>query len=142
MGFSAYINFSGNCREAVTFYANVFGRETPSFSTYADAPADPDCQVSESLRGRIMYCEMDIGGTNVMFCDMPPEFELIVGNNVTLVFGSPDQKEVQNVFSRLSEGGKVDMPLQETFYAMLYGMVVDKFGITWQVIWEDGIRWK
>ena len=142
MTFSAYINFGGNCREAVTFYAKVFDKEVPQFSTYGDMPPDPNFQVTDELKKLIMYSDMNIGGTNVMFSDMPPEFEFIVGNNVTLVFGSKNKEEIQTVYARLSEGGTVAMELQETFYAALYGMVVDKYGITWQVIWEDGIKWK
>ncbi|WNY29153.1 hypothetical protein MmiEs2_13700 [Methanimicrococcus stummii] len=142
MTFSAYINFDGNCREAVTFYAKAFGKDVPDFSTYGDMPSDPNFQISDEMKTIVMYCDMEIGGTNVMFCDMPPEFETIIGNNVTLVFGSKDKEEIQTVFARLSEGGMVSMELQETFYAALYGMLVDKFGITWQIIWEDGIKWK
>ncbi|MDR0768088.1 MAG: VOC family protein [Methanosarcinales archaeon] len=143
MTFSAFINFSGNCREAVTFYAKVFNQDVPSFSTYGDMPsADPNFSITDDMKKLVMYSSLNIGGTNVMFSDMPPGFKFIVGNNVTLVFGSKDKEEIQIVFSRLAEGGSVACELQETFYAALYGMIVDKFGITWQIIWEDGIVWK
>lgn len=142
MTFSAYINFNGNCREAVTFYAKVFGKEVPHFSTYEEMPADPNFPLTEELKKIVMYSEMEIGGTNLMFCDLPSEYEWILGNNITLVFGSPDADEIRSVFKGLSEDGVISLDLQETFYAALYGMVVDKFGITWQIIWEDGIKWK
>lgn len=142
MTFSAYLNFSGNCREALTFYAKVFDKEMPQFSTYSDVPPDLDFPVSDELQNLVMYSYMDIGGTNVMFSDIPPEYEFVVGNNITLVFGSKNKEEIQTVYDRLCDGGTIACALQETFYAALYAMVVDKFGVTWQIIWEDGIKWK
>ena len=76
---------------------------------------------------------LPFGGTNLMFCDMPPEFDFIQGNQVALVFGSRDEAEVRTVFRRLSEGGRVDADLQKTFRTGLYGMVTDRFGFIRQV---------
>ncbi|WNY23790.1 hypothetical protein MmiHf6_11050 [Methanimicrococcus hongohii] len=139
MSFSVYVCFSGNCREAVTFYAGVFGKDVPSFLTYGDVPESPDSNfsISEGMKDKIMHCELEIGGVEVMFCDMPDEFDLIKGNNISLFFGTRDQKEIETVFSRLKEGGTVASELQETFYATLYGMIVDKFGMTWQLTYAD-----
>ncbi|MDR2945033.1 MAG: VOC family protein [Methanosarcinales archaeon] len=142
MTFSAYINFGGNCREAVTFYAQVFGKDAPHFSVYGDMPPDPSSPISEDSADLVVYSSMEIGGTNVMFGDVPSGFELTAGNNISLVFGSKSKEEIQTVYDRLSDGGTVTCSLQETFYAALYGMIVDKYGIIWQLIWEDGIQWK
>lgn len=140
MAFSIFINFNGNCREAVTFYAKVFGKDLPNFMTYGDAPPDPagEWLPTEETKGLIMYTGLDIGGTEVMFCDVPSSEGYIPGNNISPVVSSTDMEEVRTLFARLSEGGTVDMPLAETFWSGLYGMVTDKFGITWQIDHDDG----
>lgn len=133
MSFSVFLQFDGNCREAVTFYAYVFDKEVPDFICYGGESLDPNFRISEEMKNSVMYSDLCIGGTNLMFCDMPPEFDFIQGNRVALVFGSRDEAEVRTVFSRLSEGGRVDADLQETFWSGLYGMVTDRFGFTWQI---------
>ena len=140
MGFSIFINFNGNCREAVTFYAKVFDKNVPTFMTYGDAPPGPsvDAQSAQANKDLVMYTGLNIAGTEVMFCDYTADMGYVHGNNISPVVSSTDMDEVRTLFERLSEGGTVDMPLGETFWSSLYGMVTDKFGITWQVDHDDG----
>lgn len=140
MAFSVFISFNGNCRKAVTFYAKAFGQELPRFMTYEDIPQGTQQMVDDASKKRIMYAGLNIGGAEVMFCDVPLSMEFIHGNNISPVVKYTAQEELRAVFSRLAEGGRVEMALQKTFWSNLYGMVTDQFGITWQIGLDDGFQ--
>jgi PhnB protein len=128
-----YLNFNGNCREAVEFYADVFGTEKPRMMTFGEMPPHPEYPLPEEAKDLIMHTRLSISGSNVMFSDVFPGMPFVVGNNVSLSLISEDPDEVRSVFDRLKEGGSVGMELQETFWSKMYGMVTDKFGVHWQV---------
>lgn len=134
MKLEMFINFDGNCREAVEFYAKVFNSEIGEILTYGDAPPDPDYTPSESDRDRVMYAGIPIGGMTVMFMDMPSDSPLTVGDNINPTINIEDKDEVTRIFNELKEGGEVYFELQKTFYSEWYGMVKDKFGVIWHVV--------
>ncbi len=136
MSFSLFINFDGNCREAAEFYAKAFNSKVEQMMLYKDAPPNPDYPMAEADKDRVMYCQVPIFGCNVMFCDVPSNMSLTIGDNISPTLGGKDGAELTRVFHALSEGGKVEMPLEKTFWSELYGMVVDKFGVIWQVSQE------
>lgn len=133
MSIEAYINFKGNCREAVEFYAQVFGTEKPHFMTFGEMPQGPDsqCALPDDLKGLIMHTQLTICKSNVMFSDVPPDMPFTVGNNISLTIVSDDMEEIKQSFSKLKEGSTVKMELQETFWSKCYGFIIDKFGISW-----------
>ncbi|MCL2105772.1 MAG: VOC family protein [Oscillospiraceae bacterium] len=134
MQLELFINFDGNCREAVEFYARVFRSEVDNLMTYADAPPDPNHPMQETDKDRIMYAGVTIGGMTVMFMDMPTGEPLIVGNNITPTFSTDSKDEVVRLFNELKEGGTVYMEPSQAFFSELYCMVEDKFGIIWQIL--------
>ncbi len=138
MSFSVFINFSGNCREALAFYADVFGQKMPKIMVYKDAPPDPSFKLPDETKDWVMYAALNIQGTEVMFSDVPPGVELVSGNNISPIVSSSNMNELKTLFDKLKKGGIVDMELQETFWTKLYGMVTDKFGIIWQLNFDDG----
>jgi len=131
------INFEGNCREAVDFYAKVFHSEVKNVMTYGQAPAHPDYPVAEADMNKILYCDIQIGGITVMCMDMPTGYPLILGNNINPTVSMTNKEEVERVFNELSEGGEVFMELQQTFFSELYGMLKDPFGVIWQVLYYN-----
>jgi len=133
MSVNAYLNFKGNCREAVEFYAEVFGVEKPNIVTYGDAPPNPDHPVPDEAKNWVMHAMLQVNGSPLMFSDVLPDMPLTIGNNISLVVHGKSEDEVRNWFNKLKEGGQVHMELQETFWSKLYGMVTDKFGIGWQL---------
>nr|WP_106783772.1 VOC family protein [Lysinibacillus timonensis] len=136
MAVEAYLLFDGNCREAVEFYADVFKTGKPQIQTFGEAPANPDFPVAEDAKDRVMYAELSILGSRVMFSDTFPGSPLTVGNNVTVAAISNDEDFIRNAFNALKEGGKVHMELQETFWSKCYGNLKDKFGVEWQLSHE------
>ncbi len=130
MNLNTHLNFSGDCAEAMKFYETHLGAKPIFTLTYAASPmAD---QFPAEYGEKIMHATMEIGGTNVLFADSPPtSHERPAGFCMTL--GLSDNAEAEKVFAALAENGNVTMPLQQTFWASRFGMVIDRFGIPWMV---------
>jgi len=133
MKFEMFINFDGNCREAVEFYAKVFRSEVGNLMTYGDAPPDPNYVLKEADRDRICYAGLPVGGMVVMFMDMPSDSPLTVGDSINPTISVDSEDEVTRLFNELKDGGEIYMELQKTFYSQLYGMVKDKYGVIWHL---------
>ena len=138
MAINVYLNFKGNCREAVEFYADAFGAEKQKIMTFGDAPSNPEFPVSEAAKNLVMHTFLNIKGSMVMFSDVPDGMPFTAGNNISLVISSKDVDEVKAMFNKLKVGGTIHMDLQETFWSKCYGFVTDKFGIGWQLSHESG----
>jgi len=133
-----FINFNGNCREAVEFYAKVFGTEKQKIMTFGDTPPNPEFPLPEEAKNLVMYTFLNINGSNVMFSDVPPGMPFVAGNNISLTIGSKNMDEIKALFNKMKEGGNVEMELQETFWSKCYGSLTDKFGIPWQFSHDSG----
>ena len=138
MAINAYINFNGNCREAVEFYSEVFGTEKPVITTYGDTTPDPEYPLSEEAKKLIMHTRLNITGSTVMFSDAYPGYPYVAGNNISLAIVTGNIEELKSIFNKLKEGGTIAMDLQETFWSKCYGSLTDKFGIEWQVSYDNG----
>jgi PhnB protein len=138
MSVSAYINFNGNCREAVNYYAEVFGTEKPQFMTFAEMPPDPAFPATDEIKNLVMHVNLKIKDSLVMFSDVTPGMPLIIGNNISLIVESKDINEIKAFFNNMKTDGTVQMDLQETFWSKCYGSLKDKFGIIWQFNLDSG----
>ncbi|MFF5399593.1 VOC family protein [Peribacillus butanolivorans] len=138
MSVDVYINFNGNCREAVVFYAQVFGTETPQIMTFGETPPNPEFPLPDEAKNLVMHTRLNIEGSNVMFSDVFPGMPFVEGNNISLAVVTKNMDEIKSIFNKLKEGGTVVMELQETFWSKLYGQVTDKFGIIWQLNYDTG----
>jgi len=130
-----FINFDGNCREAVEFYAKVFKSSVNNLMTYGEAPPDPNYPVAEADKDRVIYAGVPMGNIVVMFSDVPAGSEFIKGNNISPTVSVDDKDEVTRIFNELAAEGEVYMPLGQTFFSELFGMVEDKFGVIWQILY-------
>ena len=137
MPIDVYLNFNGNCREAVEFYGQVFESE-PTIMTFGDAPPNPEFSLPEEAKNLVMHAQLAIQGSTVMFSDTFPGQPFVLGNNISLTIVSKDMDEIKSKFNKLKDGGKVRMELQETFWSKCYGMLTDKFGIQWQLSHDSG----
>lgn len=134
---NVYINFNGNCREAVEFYAEVFNTEKPEIMTFAEMPPDPEFEVPDEAKDLVLHTSLDINGSTIMFSDVLPDTIFITGNNISLTVMTSSAEETEKLFDRLKEGGHVEMQLQQTFWSKCYGSLTDKFGIVWQLMIDD-----
>ena len=136
MPLNVYLTFEDNCREVFDFYRSVFGGEYLIILTFGDGPADMG--ILDSERDRIMHATISIGDSFLMGSDSASSFASppTVGDNFSLSYTSSSREEVDEFFARLSAGGTVTMPLQETFWGSYFGSCTDKFGINWQLDYE------
>ena len=132
-----FINFNGNCREAVEFYAKVFKSTVSNLMTYGDAPPDPGYgyTMPESDKDRVMYAGISFSNMTMMFMDNPSGSDETIGGNITPTISVDSKDEVTRLFNELKEGGEAYMELGKTFFSEWYGMVKDKFGVTWQMLY-------
>ncbi len=134
MAVGVYLRFRGNCREAVQFYAQAFGVDDVTMSAYGDMP---DAKADEATRDLIMHAEIKAMGSALMCADVPPGMDVSIGTNAGVIVTSGDERALRRLFSQLSVGGEVLMPIQETFWSACYGWVTDKYGVQWQVSLTD-----
>ncbi|MDQ0196616.1 VOC family protein [Paenibacillus wynnii] len=138
MALDVYLNFNGNCRQAVEFYAEVFEAEKLHIMTFGEAPPNPEFNLPEEAKDLVMHTHLNIMGSTVMFSDVFPGMPFTAGNNISLTIVSKNTDEIKSLYGKLKEAGTVSMELQETFWSKCYGMVTDKFGIHWQLSHDDG----
>jgi PhnB protein len=138
MAVSLFVNFNGNCREAVEFYAEVFGAEKSKVMTFGEMPPDPKFPLPEEAKNLLGYAEVAIQDFMLMCSDVTPGMPFVQGNNITITIGSKDMELIESLFNKMKVGGTVTMELQETFWSKKYGMLVDKFGIPWMFSHDDG----
>ncbi|MDY0075266.1 MAG: VOC family protein [Acholeplasmataceae bacterium] len=137
MGLEVYLVFNGHCRQAVTFYADVFNTPLTELMTFGEYQTD-DTPLTEQQKKLILHTELIIEGNRVMFSDAMPENPVTVGNNINLTIISKDMEHIKDIFQKLSVGGHVDMELQETFWSKCYGSLTDRYGIQWQFNHSQG----
>lgn len=131
MQLHTHLSFDGNCREAIEFYHQQLGGEVAAMMTWGDGPmAD---RASPEIHDRIMHACLKFGDHAIMGADATPQYpyEPIKGVSVVINISSPD--EAERIFRGLADGGRIDMPLEETFWARRFGMLVDRFGVPWTI---------
>jgi PhnB protein len=134
-----YLNFKGTCEEAFNFYKSVFGGEFPYVGRYKDMPPSEEGKMSDADQNLIMHISLPISKeTTLMGSDVGGEWakHTVEGNNIQLSVNTDSEEEANRIFKALSEGGRVNMPLEKTFWGALFGMMTDKFGINWMVNYD------
>lgn len=129
-----YLAFPGTCEEALHFYKDCLGGEIVSLQRFGDAPVES----TEDQKQLVMHAEFKADGIYLMASDGHPGQPLQPGEMVHLSINLTDAAEQENIFSKLSAGGRVDMPLQDTFWGARFGMLTDKYGIRWMLNRELG----
>jgi PhnB protein len=134
MRVNPYLFFSGDCEAAFKLYERVTGGKITSMMTHEGTPAAG--HVPPEWQKKIMHASLQIGENILMGSDSPPDhYNKPQGFSVTLSVDSPDQAE--KAFKGLSDGATIKMPMDKTFFAQKFGMLVDKFGTHWMVICEN-----
>lgn len=128
MQFIPYLDFDGQCREAFDFYARVFNGRVTMRMTYGESPMAGE--MPPATHGRVMHSQLDSGNAVLMGADGPPQHEPNRGC-VNIAVDTP--AEAERIYATLVEGGSVQMPLQETFWAQRFGMLTDRYGKAWMV---------
>jgi len=128
LGVNPYIAFKGNCRNAIEFYKNALDAQVLFTQTVGESPMSnmgpPD---------NIMHCTIKVGDSTIMMCDDPRPDGQTNGGNISLAIGLDSPEVAKRIFGNLSEEGSVVMPLEKTYWAEVFGMVTDKFGVRWMI---------
>ena len=125
-----YLFFGGRCDEALTFYRQALGAQIETLMRFKDAPEQCGQPVNPE---RVMHASVRVGGATFMVSDgCDDDGQSFEGFSLSLAV--PDETEAKRVFSALSDQGEVGMPLGKTFFAPCFGMVTDRFGVSWMVI--------
>lgn len=138
MQLEPYLLFTGNCEEALNFYKDVFGGEIEGVSRWSEMPKDAGGPpVTPETANRVMHASFKSSGFSFMASDASPGKTYAEGP-ISLSIATSDLAEAERVFSKLSAGGNVEMPMADTFWGAKFGMVTDKFGIDWMVSCRTG----
>jgi len=130
MSVQPYLFFGGRCDEALEFYRNALDAEVVMLSRFKDAP-DPG-MAQPGMEEKVMHASFRIGETILMASDGRCEGEPCF-DGFSLSITVPDEAAADRTFKALAEGGKVEMPLTETFWAPKFGMLEDRFGVGWMI---------
>lgn len=130
MQFIAYLNFNGNCRAAFDVYRDVFKGDIKMRMTYGDSPMSD--QMPADSHNLIMHTLLEADGAVLMGADGPPP-HTAAGQGTCININVDTPEEAERIFAALSAGGEVQMPLQETFWAIRWGSFTDRFGKPWMI---------
>lgn len=131
MHIQPYLFFDGRCEEAIAFYRDKLGAEVTMLTRFKDAP-EPARMGPPGSENKVMHAHLRIGDADVLAsdgrCEGNPQFQ---GFSLSLTAASDD--EAEKMFTALGDGGVVQMPLSKTFFSSRFGMVADRFGVSWMV---------
>ena len=132
MPIEPYLNFEGRCEEAIEFYKKALGAEVLRLMRYKDSP-EPPPPGHEMAGDKIMHSTLRIGDSQIMasdgFCTGKGKFD-----GISLSLPVPNEAAAERAFKALSDGGEVEMPLTETFFAKRFAMLTDRLGVRWMII--------
>jgi PhnB protein len=133
MQLNPYLFFNGQCEAAFRFYEKVLGGKITAMLPHEGTPAA--AQVPHEWQKKILHARLVVGDQVLMASDAPPDrHQETKGFSVSI--GVADPAEAERIFHALSENGKVQMPIQKTFFSERFGMLTDQFGIPWMIICE------
>lgn len=121
-----YLNFDGDTREAMTFYQKCLDAEL-FLQTYSDAKLEPP----PGAEDRVIHARVQKGSAILMASDTMPGTPYQQGNNFAVMVDCENTAEIEKLFAAFGVGGKVTMPLQDTFWGARFGMLTDRFGVAW-----------
>ncbi|MEP1033512.1 VOC family protein [Ekhidna sp.] len=136
-----YLTFNGNCEDAFTFYKSVFGGDFAFMGRFGEMPSEAGGDtIPEDQKERIMHVSLPISKETVLMgSDTGGEWaaKFKEGNNFSISVTADSKDHADRIFGELSSGGKVTMPLSDTFWGDYFGSCADKFGINWMVSFKD-----
>jgi PhnB protein len=125
---NSYLTFNGNCKEAMTFYKECLGGEL-NFQTIGESPLSD--KMPKQMKDCILHATLTKNSLILMASDMVSESGLVKGNAVSLSLNCSSEEEIKNYYTKLSNGGKQNHPIEDSFWGALFGGLTDKFGNHW-----------
>lgn len=136
-----YLNFDGTAREAFEQYRKVFGGEFATAMTFREFGGE-QMGLSGQTLDRIAHISLPLGSSMLMGSDVTKPEDFSVGTNTYVAVEADTAEEAERVFSGLSDGGKVDMPMQKVEWAEKFGICGDRFGVHWMVSYTGDVKFE
>ena len=127
-----YLNFDGNCRQAMTFYKDCLGADL-YLMPFSEVPGD----FPPEAKDKIMHARLSKGTTLLMASDAMPGMPLQRGNDIWISINCESLAEIEKLFGALGQNGTVRMPLHDAFWGARFGMLTDQFGVQWMFNFEQ-----
>ena len=127
MKLTPYLHFAGNAEEALNFYKNALGGEIIMLSRYGDSPMPSD----EDYKQKLIHSRLQFGDNLIMISDSFKGQPFSTHGNIQLSVEIENAAEIENIFNKMAEGGTITMPLADQFWGAKFGMLQDKFGVSW-----------
>jgi PhnB protein len=137
MQLNPYLFFNGQCEAAFKFYAKLLGGKIETMMSHEGTPAAE--HVPAEWRGKIMHARLVIGDKVLMASDAPPDRSDGAMKSFSVTLGVDRPAEAERIFNALADKGTVRMPLEQTFWAARFGMLVDRFGTPWMISCEKAV---
>jgi len=131
MTMHTYVNFAGTCAEAFRFYEKHLGGTIGMMMTHGEAP--DQSRTRPEMKDAVLHARISIGGMQLLGADIPNAEPM---RSAYLSLHVDSDAEAERIFSALSDGGQIFMPIQETFFATRFGQLRDRFGINWMILHE------
>ncbi|MCZ8515390.1 VOC family protein [Paenibacillus filicis] len=131
-----YLVMDGNANEAIQFYKEALDAQLLFIQSFGEMPENPEFPLPAEAKERVAHALLKVGETDLMFSDTFPGQPHHSGNQVTICISTNDKNRSKQIYDALQQGGQVNMPLQETHFSPAYGIVQDKFGVTFQIFTE------
>jgi len=128
-----YFSFNGKCQEALDFYKHCFNGEIVSIKKCSEAPKEMQEQMKNMDKNQILHSEFKAGNISFMASDCMGNNQYTIGNNISMSLNLNNETEQTKIFDKLASGGKVVMPLADTFWGAKFGVLEDRFGIKWML---------
>jgi len=131
MQLTTYLSFDGDCRQAFEFYRKTLGGKITDMMPFRDHPG---CEgLTEQDQDKIMHARYELDGFALMGTDATVMYPYKGVSGAHVVVSLNDPAEAKRIYDAFADGGKIEMPLQETFWALSYGIVSDRFGVPWMI---------
>jgi PhnB protein len=135
MQITPYLNFNGKAEEAIEFYKRTLGAKVTRLMRFKDMPGPKPPGMDPKNDEKVMHADLRVGDSTFHasdgHCQGAPSF-----SGISLSLAAPSDAEAERLFAALSEGGKITMPMDKTFFASRFGMLNDRFGVAWMVVVE------
>lgn len=132
MTIQPYLSFEGRCEEALEFYKGAVGAEVTVLMRWKDMPGDKS-RITPGSENKVMHSALRIGETEILASDGNGSGKATF-QGISLALGVTTKPDAERVFAALARGGQVHQPLTETFFSPAFGVLADRFGVTWMVL--------
>jgi len=133
MHFNPYVNFYGRCEEALEFYKAALGGSYEIVMRAKDMPQSDEHQTPAGWENKVLHSRFSFDGGEFLASDGQAGTTRPADSAISLCAQTKSADEAKRIYAKLSEGGEIDMPMQETFWSPAFGMFTDKFGIYWMI---------